>query len=777
MTMPRLPVAGVLVALGFNLALLVLWLWSRGGQTTVIEVDATGDRFAARVDGVLVVPGADSGEEYVVLPAPARGGIQITLPRAAPSLPRPNGIDSVLITNSALTELYFEDGFDRLDPERWEVAEGAFAVRDGLLVPVGEGVNTLRLKSAGWQDYRVRLRMRNLMAGSLAVRLAPEGGAYYHFELVRDFPNLLSGSVGDSSSARFGGLPHTSKRENASSSAAMITRSYPFLLGTVAACALVNLLIMAAGRFIGRLRMPAVASSERTATAAAILIAAVSFVVTLYINIEHYGSVPHVPDEAAYLFQAKLLAAGRLMGDAPPVREAFYFYNPSFLFERGDQWASFYPFGHPLVLAAGEVFGGVKLVPSLAGATCVWLTFVLGRRLYGTGTGLLTAVLMAASPFFLMQASNFMSHNTASLFLLGALVFAVKQERPVVWGLIAGVCFGLLFNTRPLTALALALPLGLLILSRFVDVGERAAGLRHATGFVAGAVLLGVAFLAYNYGLTGSPLESAYAGNEGATIGFVGGHSLDVGMRNQQAQLTALVLVFNSWPPFAALALLLAPFVLGTRRRWDYFLLACAALPILAYTFYRFSGIFGGPRYWYDVAPLLFLLSARGAAAIAASASATALAVLARSGRASAPNRPAGAIPLALLLTVLIVEGGGGWLLGWNDDWSDHEAHLVPHDAAAVRTVFDTDGRLGELADRMQLKDALVLVQPCGFFRSPHCYGSVFLRNGIDFDAGVVWARFIPERNAAIIAAFPGRRVYVADWDAGSFRPYEDVRR
>jgi hypothetical protein len=77
------------------------------------------------------------------------------------------------------------------------------------------------------------------------------------------------------------------------------------------------------------------------------------------------------------------------------------------------------------------------------------------------------------------------------------------------------------------------------------------------------------------------------------------------------------------------------------------------------------------------------------------------------------------------------------------------------------------------VAEEADLKNALVLVEPCGFYGSYTCYGSVFLRNLPDFRGDVVWALDLPETNAALIAAYPGRDVYVASWDdGGSLRVY-----
>jgi hypothetical protein len=322
---------------------------------------------------------------------------------------------------------------------------------------------------------------------------------------------------------------------------------------------------------------------------------------------------------------------------------------------------------------------------------------------------------------------------------------------------------------------ALVAPFGVLMLSYLFWQGEdRKRWLLHTGAFVALALLLVVAMFGYNYGVTGT-FESTYEGGAGGDTsqlyGFRDGHTLDIGIRNEQAQLTMLLLVFNAWPGFAGIILVLAPFLLGSRNRWDYFVLACALLPILAYTGYRYSGGYEGPRYWYEAMPFLVLLSARGIEMLGALLGAWA-GRLRRLGSGGGRERlVVGSLLVYGAVAALVIWGSGGWLFGWN---AFQESPNLPYRASAIDGVFGVDTRLDDLARETDLDNALVLVEPCGFFRSSHCYGSVFLRNSIDFDGDVVWALYIEDENEKTIAAFPGREVYVASWDdGGSLRPYE----
>jgi len=773
----RLLTTGLLVALVANLLLAGLRLWGGGGQTTTLEIVNRGGAYQVLIDGEQMVPQLAPGQAPfpIELDAPVRGTVTLLIPAPVASLPSPSGIDSVRVTDPDLRELYFQDDFDELNLGSWEIQAGNFTIEDGVLVAKSEtSANILALKSRGWEDYRLTVTFRNGRGGTIGVHAGEAGGAYYNFELQRDFPNFLyvTNRGGQWTGTFFGGFVHVREGEVLRSLASMVASSYPSLLLALAGGAALAFALGGLGQAF-TWRLPAVRLRLPWAldwpTGFAVVLAVAAFAATLYVSWEHYGRIPHVPDEVAYMFQAKLFAAGRLMGDVPPVREFFYFYYPQFLYENGDSWASAYPFGQPLVLAPGALLGAAWLMPPLVGAGSVLLVYAVGRRLFGALTGVLGAALFAASPFFLMQASSFMSHSTTAFFLLLSLLFILKRERPVLYGALGGLALGFAANTRPLDAFVVGLVYGALLLAYLAPTVGASPALRRLLAFGVGAGVMGILYLAYNFALTGDPLTFPYtAGTEESVLGFTEGHTLDVGLRNEQAQLMALLLVLNGWPSYVGLAFVLLPFVLGTRNRWDYFLLAGALLPMAAYTLYRYSGVFEGPRYWYAALPFLALLSARGAVQAARLIGEVAARLWRRLKSDARPAGWAGAVLVGVVLAALVIDGAGGWLFSWNGKWHETNVALVPHEAKAVSAAFGVDDRLVRLAEKTTLRNALVLVRPCGFFESVHCYGSVFLENSLDFDGDVVWARYIAGRNAEIIAAYPGRSVYVANWDGAT---------
>jgi len=774
--------AAVAAAVIVNVLFGGLYVWSQGGQTAVVEVQSENGFYRVLVDGRVVFGFEDEapGPKGLHLDAPASGVVTVSLPKSVSSLPEPGGIDSIVLLDPQGREL-FRDDFEFLDLDTWLVESGALSVKDGVLRgEKTDQANTLRLRGEGWRDYTVRVTYRNNRGGTIGTHVTGDGGAFYHFELIRDLPNFFDVfKDGERTGMVFGGWVHTDPGQSTRSLAAMLTRPYPYiLLGLLAGLAL-TVFVGAVWRLGTRKkavftpRFPAGALS----LGAAALIAAAAFGLAVYINRDYYGSVPHVPDEVSYIFQAKLFAAGRIVTDIPPVKEAFYFYVPNFMYEHGEKWASIYPFGHPLILAIGEIVGALDLIPPLVGAATVLLTFAVGRRLYGLRTGLLAALFLAGSPFFLMQASGYMSHNTGAFYIMACLFCLLRPSRPQVFGFAAGLLFGLGANTRPLNMAALAPLLALLLLLPLLRPPERAFSVRRLAAFLAGGAIMLLAMLLYNGAVTGDVLQTPYMNESADPLGFTNGYTFDIGLRNQQAQLMALGLVFNGLPAYLSLALPLVPFLLGSRNRWDYFCLACVLLPVSAYILYRFSGVYAGPRYWYETMPFLTLLAARGAETAGVFLAGFASSFLEKLAPATAPRpllpQAAGVFVASLAALALLVWGSGSWLFGWRPH---EDAVSIPTRLDELEAIFEVDSRLADLADRTPLDNALVLVKPCGFFASGHCYGSVFVRNSVDFQGRVVWARYVEGRNQEIISAFPGRKVYVATWDGqASIDPYDPV--
>jgi hypothetical protein len=365
------------------------------------------------------------------------------------------------------------------------------------------------------------------------------------------------------------------------------------------------------------------------------------------------------------------------------------------------------------------------------------------------------------------------------------MFFMLQGNRALLFGALAGLFFGLAVNTRALETVVLAAPFAIALAWPLLRRETRVEAAGRCLGFLAGGAVAALLMLIYNAALTGDPLTSAYTSQPPpavTTVGFTDGHTLSNGLRNIQAQLMALILVLNGWPAVVGLALVLLPFMLGSRNAWDYFCLACLLLVTSVYALYPGQVFYEGPRYWFQAVPFLMLLSARGAVLAAGLIGAVAGKLKAQLTGDQRPAGWSGAALVAPLLLLLIADGTGGWLFGWNKDWLEADVAFVPNEINGTRDILGYDNRLLERADEMDLENALVLVQPCGAYSagfplaSLGCYGTVFIENSVDFNGDVVWASYATDWNEQLIGAYPGRDVYVATWDPPSIARYEPQR-
>jgi hypothetical protein len=372
-----------------------------------------------------------------------------------------------------------------------------------------------------------------------------------------------------------------------------------------------------------------------------------------------------------------------------------------------------------------------------------------------------------------MTGSDFMSHYAAAFYLSAAVLFFVRPtRRPGLSWFISGIFLGLLFNTRPLTTAGVLVPFGFLGVYDLWKVEDRRALFQRQVALVVGFGLLLALYFLYNRALTGSFTTSPndLIGNiNGDNVGFFGQHSLVAGLLNVESNMALLVLVLNGWPLAIGLLFVLLPFVLGTRNRWDYFFLAEAVCIGLVWT--AFYGVFFmyGPRYWYEMVPFLMLLSAHGAVCLVnfvGDAASWLKERLKLAHRIEA--RATATVAVSTLVVSLLAYSVHGWMLGEHEAWPHIE--YVPTKVSELKDFNSVNPGLLDEVERQELHDALVLVKPCAPW---WCYGSVFWKNSPDLDSDIVYARDLgPEKNAALIADFPDRSVYLADYDQKSIEPY-----
>lgn len=254
---------------------------------------------------------------------------------------------------------------------------------------------------------------------------------------------------------------------------------------------------------------PSAAASRTGIDGPRSLLAAVLFSVLapLLLSQAYLDGEPLTNDGVSYRFQAELFADGQLVRELGPLADFF----PARQILPGPSATSKYPPGTAAVLAIGEVVGTPRLLPLLFAGLTTLLCFHLTRRLGGRSPGG-AAWFFALSPMALGVGSLWLSHGTS---LPMGLVFLVawlaardteRGRRAFVLALVAGAALSLAFSARPLTAVALALPVAL--------AGLR--GLDKHRARLVGAALLGflpglVFFLTVNDAVTGSLWSPVYA--------------------------------------------------------------------------------------------------------------------------------------------------------------------------------------------------------------------------------------------------------------------------
>jgi hypothetical protein len=338
------------------------------------------------------------------------------------------------------------------------------------------------------------------------------------------------------------------------------------------------------------------------------LLAGLAFALAVAFNLLVLEGQPNLIDSMSSLLHARYLAAGQIAGHGAEAG-AFFHMQQSLYAEQG--WASQYPPGSIVLLAAGFRLGAVGIVgPAMLGVA-VFFTALAAERLLPErpATARLGALFAAVSAFAIAQAGAYTSHAPAAAF--GAMaIYGLARLRATEthgWAVFTGAAPGALFATRPLTAVAIGAVVALALIR---------SPLRLAA-IVAGFVPFAVAVFAWNDALFGAPLTWGYTAALGPGAGP--GFGLDPwgnqygpveAIAYTSAELIALGvhLLGTPLPLVAAIGLwllLAGPLAAGER-----IVLAWALAPVAANFFYWHHGLFMGPRMLADAAPAWCLLTA-----------------------------------------------------------------------------------------------------------------------------------------------------------------------
>jgi hypothetical protein len=356
---------------------------------------------------------------------------------------------------------------------------------------------------------------------------------------------------------------------------------------------------------------------------AAVALVVLATVASAWVAAGVLEGTPHLPDEVVHRIQVEWLLDGRVSQAVVPWQAGL---DVPHTYVVHGRWLAQYPFGWPMVMIPAAAAGLGWLVSPLLGGLAVWLTWGLGRELYGPRVAVVAAALVAVSPLMRLLAASSLSHAAEICLLLGATwagAVALRSGDRIPW-VTGGLLLGLASGVRPLPTAVLATAFGLIIVSRLVRMGSGPTSL-HGLGWAVSGVLVGaLPTLMTNLAVTGHPLQFAY--------GFAGKPmyapaNLGFGARNLDAILAHLPPQLFGWGwgwtgAWLATALPLAlPWVILLRRRdrpADRTLFLIIGLLLLSLIGTRGHGLHGyGPRYLAEAVPFLALLTARGAFVLA----------------------------------------------------------------------------------------------------------------------------------------------------------------
>jgi 4-amino-4-deoxy-L-arabinose transferase-like glycosyltransferase len=333
-----------------------------------------------------------------------------------------------------------------------------------------------------------------------------------------------------------------------------------------------------------------------------------------------FENVPHLEDEFAYLWQARVMAEGKISLATPSFPKSFLV--PFVVDYQGLRFGK-YPPGWPAILSLGVRAGLTAWVNPLLAGLAVWLTYRLGKRTLGEKTGFLGAGLVASSPLFLIQAGSLLSHIWSLVLTLAFiylwLISSEKEDNKggVLPTVTAGVSLGLLVSTRPLTALAVAFPF---FISGIFQLITGPAWKRKRVLLIGGIVLiLSLLYPIWQWSVTGSYSTNPYTlwweyDKFGFGEGFgvtETGHSLLQGWRNTRHSLRAAASDMFGWPGISWIFL---PFGLWAARKTRLlpFAAGISISLVVLYLGYWVGSWLLGSRYYFEALPGLALLSAAG---------------------------------------------------------------------------------------------------------------------------------------------------------------------
>lgn len=360
----------------------------------------------------------------------------------------------------------------------------------------------------------------------------------------------------------------------------------------------------------------------------AAIISITAFLLCAFIAARIFENMPHIEDELAFTWQARVIERGKITVPTPnPYPDSLLV--PFVVDYQGQRFAK-YPIGWPVVLAIGEKVKARGFVNPILTGLAVWFIYRLVKKVSGERTALLAAGLTTLSPFVIMNGSSLLSHPWS---LLLCVVFCISwldaftEPNPalpanlsrVIPAITAGLALGALALTRPWTAVGIAPPF--LVHWIVLLIRGNLATRKRLLGTVILAGSVSSLYFVWQFVVTRSLLTNPYTlWWSYDKVGFGPGHGLQPGgYQPIHAWVNTLFSLYVGntdmfgWP---VISWLFMPLGLFSARRDKRIWLVSAILPslVLAYSFYWMPSWLLGPRYYYEALIVPVLLTANGIA-------------------------------------------------------------------------------------------------------------------------------------------------------------------
>lgn len=358
--------------------------------------------------------------------------------------------------------------------------------------------------------------------------------------------------------------------------------------------------------------------------------------------------LPHLEDEFAYLYQARIFEQGDVVIDSPEPRRAYW--QPFLIDYEGKRFGK-YPPGWPLLLAFGTGTQLPWVVNVYFAGLTVAIVYRLGRELYNESAGVIAALLMTISPISLLLSGTLMSH-TSALFFVTLFIYSLWRieigRRVLFWGAVGGFSLGINIAMRPLSAVGIAFPFVIYSAGRLVwTLADRRhelfATLKPLMVLGIVTLLVGAMWPAFNEAATDDPTKNLYTFIwKYDKVGFGeeygrSGHTIEKGWKHAKQDAACYARDLFGWTlqpdnppekvqpnngcvtdqPGVSWVLLPLGLIFMHRRKWSLLFLLLAASLITVHLAYWIGAQVYSARYYFEMTSALVLVSAAGVVGLA----------------------------------------------------------------------------------------------------------------------------------------------------------------